>query len=723
MPIAIALLQLTGGPRLPLVTQSESAECGLACLAMIAGYHGLETDLAALRRRVPISTRGMTLLSILQAAERLGLSGRGLRLEPEALGGIRMPAILHWDMNHFVVLKSVRRGIAIVHDPALGARRMTLAELGRHFTGVALELTPTTAFTPGRETRRLRLGELVGRVDGMGRAVAMALLLSLVLQAFVLASPFYLQLAVDEAVLQGDGGLLAALATGFLLLTIIKLAADFIRARVLVAMGQVIGFQVVVNLFHHLVRLPVEWFARRHIGDLVSRFGATRPITELLSQGLVAAVVDGLMAILTLAMILLYSRSLAAIVLAALLVQVALRVAGYRMLRAREEAVIEADAREQTTFIETARAIQAIRLFGREPEREAVWQGRHAEVVNREAALGRAREGFRGARELVTGVELIIVVYVGALLAIAGDLTVGMLFAFMAYRQQFTDKTTALVDTAVRFRLLDLHLQRIAEIALTPREPGLDPALTAPVVAQPCHGGIALQGVVFRHAESEPDILAGVDLRVAPGEFVAITGPSGGGKTTLLKVMLGLLQPQAGRVLVDGFTLDAVRMAAFRAQAGVVMQDDALLTGSMAENITFFDPRPDLDRMRDCAASAGLDNEVMAMPMNYGTLVGDLGTALSGGQRQRLLLARALYRQPRILLMDEGTSHLDLAKEREVNAALAGLEMTRIVIAHRPETIAAADRVLELRHGLLRAAEPARGSLSLFGLSHAASAG
>ncbi|HEV7266182.1 MAG TPA: peptidase domain-containing ABC transporter [Falsiroseomonas sp.] len=704
MASALSLLQLGGGKRLPVITQAEAAECGLACLAMVAGYHGLETDLGTLRRRVPISAKGMTLHSVLVAAQRLGLTGRGLRLEPEALGQIRLPAILHWDMNHFVVLKSVRGGKATIHDPARGARRMTLAELGKHFTGVALELTPTNAFKRGREIRRLKLSELVGRVDGAGRAVAMALLLSMMLQVFVLASPFYMQLAVDQAVLQGDQGLLTALAIGFLLLTGIKLAADFIRARVLLALSQVIGFQAVVNLFHHLVRLPVEWFARRHIGDLVSRFNATKPITELLSQGLVAVLVDGLMAVLTLAMILLYSPTLAAIVLAALVLHVAVRIGGYRMLRAREEEVIEAEAREQTTFIETARAMQTIRLFGREADREALWQGRQADVVNREGALGRAREGFRGAKELVTGLETILVVYVGARLAIAGELTIGMLFAFMAYRQQFIDKTTALVDIAVRFRLLDLHLQRIADIAHAEREPGLEAEATAPLVTRPFAGRVELRGVTFRHAEAEPEVLSGVDLAVAPGEFLAITGPSGGGKTTLLKLMLGLLTPQSGQVLVDGRPLDAAGMAAFRAQAGVVMQDDALLAGSIAENITFFDPQPDLAWMRECAVLAGVDEEVMAMPMTYSTLVGDLGTALSGGQRQRLLLARALYRRPKILMMDEGTSHLDVAKEREVNAALAALDITRIVIAHRPETIAAADRVVVLRDGALHEA-------------------
>jgi ATP-binding cassette subfamily B protein RaxB len=431
----------------------------------------------------------------------------------------------------------------------------------------------------------------------------------------------------------------------------------------------------------------------------VSRFGATQPITDLVSRGLIAAVVDGVMAVLTLGVILLYSPRLAAVVIVALLLQVALRIGTFRSLRTREEEAIEAAAREQTTFIETARAMQSIRLFGAETAREALWQGRHADVVNRDAALGRAREDVRAGKELASGAEMVLVVLVGATLAMAGEMTIGMLFAFMAWRQQFLDKSLALVETVVAFRLLDLHLSRIAEIALAEPEPGIDAAL--PMVARPVTGAIALRGVSFRHGDYEPEILSDVDLTVAAGDFVALTGPSGAGKTTLLKLMVGLLTPTAGHVLIDTRPLDPMGMAAFRAQVGVVMQDDHLLAGSVAENITFFDTHPDLGWMRDCTRMAGLDDEVMAMPMTYGTLVGDLGQSLSGGQRQRLLLARALYRRPRILFMDEGTSHLDLPKEREVNAALERLDMTRIVIAHRPETIAAAGRVLRLHQGRL----------------------
>ena len=605
-----------------------------------------------------------------------------------------------------MVLKEVHGSRITLHDPAMGVRRCDLAELSQHFTGIALELTPTAAFEQKTEIRRLRLGELCGRVASFWTAMGQALVLSSILQIFVLASPFYMQLAVDEGVLQGDKGLLTALAAGFGLLTMIKLAADGLRAQVLNVLGNVVNFQCVVNLFHHFVRLPLSWFERRHIGDIVSRFGATRPITDLVAEGLVA--IDGLMAVLTLAMMIVYSPILAAIVAGGLVLAAAVRLGSFRAVRQREEETIHALAKEQTSFIETARAIQSVKLFGREIDRESLWQTRYADTVNRKAGLARMQTGLRIANDLIQGAGNILVIYLGARLCIAGDMTVGMLFAFMSYRQQFIDKTTSLIETGIKYRMLDLHLGCIADIALADREAGLD---HEPLVSHSVAGRVELRDISFRYADTEPEVVSGVNLTVEPGEFVAITGSSGGGKTTLLKIMVGLLRPGSGEVLVDDKPLGRVGIGIFRAQIGVVMQEDHLLSGSIADNITFFDPQIDVAWLRQCAAIAGIDAEIMAMPMNYNTLVGDLGTGLSGGQRQRLLLARALYRRPKILFMDEGTSHLDLTKEREVNIALRELQITRITIAHRPETIAAADRVLRLENGHVASGEVAEPTL------------
>lgn len=691
---------------LPVLLQSEATECGLACLAMVASHHGHDIDLGTLRRRFPVSLKGTTLRHLIDLAQRLKLTSRPLKLELESLKDLQVPCILHWDMSHFVVLKSVRRDRIVIHDPAVGERRYTLKEASRHFTGVALELTPTSDFERKRERARLPMSALWGRVTGVRRALLQTLVLTVLLQVFVLASPFYMQLVVDEAILRGDHGLLLGLAIGFGLLTIINVVATALRTLILANMGTALGFGMSANLFHHLIRLPMPWYEKRHVGDVISRFGSLDPIRQMLTEGIVAVLVDGAMALLTLAMIFVYSPPLAGIVLGVFLVYATFRAAAFPVLRRRSEEQIHASAAEDTTFIETVRAVQSVKLFGREADREGVWQNRFAEVLRRGLAVTRLNAGFAAFVGLLYGLENIAVVYIGAKTVIGGGMTVGMLYAFMSYKQQFLDKATNLLTKAVEWRMLDLHLDRLGDIATAEREGHGD---RIGLVEHRISGGIEVRGLSFRYADGEPDVLHDIDLAIRPGEFVAITGPSGCGKSTLMKVMLGLVPVTRGEIRVDGVPMGALGIDAFRAQIGVVMQDDHLLGGSIADNICFFDASPDLALMRASAMLAGIDAEIMAMPMNYNTLIGEMGAALSGGQRQRVLLARALYRRPRILFMDEGTSHLDVAKEREVNLALAQLRVTRVVIAHRPETIRAADRIVQLVDGrIVRELRPTR---------------
>ncbi len=692
------LINLSGRPRLPALRQTEVAECGLTCLAMVLCYHGREIDLNTLRRQFPISMKGVTLKELMEIASRLGLAGRALRLEPGHLGQLRLPAVLHWDLNHFVVLKSVSQRAVSIHDPARGSRRITTAELSSHMTGVALELTPTPRFERKREVEQVGLASLVGRVPGFARAIGQALALSAILQLFVLASPFYMQIAVDDAVVKGDRGLLSGLAIGFGLLTLINVGAGALRSVVSLNLGNVVGFQMVTALFHHLVQLPLPFFERRHIGDLISRFGATQPIKDLITDGLVTALVDGVMAIATLALMLVYNEALACVVIMAIVLYLALRLSLLGSLRRRTEEQIHERARQDSTFIETARAVQSIKLFGREAERESLWQNRYAGFVNAGLRLGRLRIGFKSANDLIFGLENVVTIFLGARLALEGTMTIGMLFAFVAYKQQFLDKASRLLEKVIDLRMLDLYLERLSDIALAERERGYDQPIQ---FMHPLEGEVELRGVSYRYADSEPYVFENVDLRVRPGEFVAITGSSGGGKTTLLKVLLGLFDPSSGEVLIDGYPIHALGLQTVRAQVGVVMQDDQLLSGSVLENITFFDPLTDHAWARRCAEMAGIHDDIMRMPMGYNTLIGEMGTGMSGGQRQRLLLARALHRKPRILLLDEGTSHLDPAREAEVNAAIEELAITRIIIAHRPQTIAAAKRVFLLQDGSL----------------------
>jgi ATP-binding cassette subfamily B protein RaxB len=681
---------------IPDIRQAEAAECGLACLAMIAAYYGQRTDLGALRRRYPVSLKGMTLAGLMDVTERMGLAGRPLRLEPASLPRLHLPAILHWDMTHFLVLKRVRAdGSMVVQDPARGERRLKTTEVSQHFTGVALEVTPAADFKPGGPVIRQKLWDLLGSTCGLLSPLAQTFFLSLILQAYVLAAPFYMQLAVDEAVVKDDRTLLGVLACGFGLAMLFNATAGVLRSRILVYLQSRFAFEIGTGLFRHLLRLPLAYFERRHVGDLVSRFGSIEPIRNLLAEGLLSALVDGAMAILTAGMVFLYSPRLGVVVLGALAVYALLRMAFYRMFRQRSLDLVHARARENSTFIETARAIQSIKIFNREGGRGTLWSGRYAEVMAANAKVEWLKACFKAINEVVFGCENLAVIYLGALEVVNSRMTIGMLFAFVAYKQQFIDKAVRLVEKGIELRMLDLHLQRVADITQADPEPETVRSIRRP----PPEGRIEARNLSFRYSAGEPFVFEHVNFAVEPGEYLAITGPSGGGKTTLLKVLLGLLEPTTGEVLIDGVPLATFGARAFREHAGVVMQDDQLLSGSIADNICFFDQTFDHAHMLQCCRLAGVHDEIARMPMGYDTLIGDMGSSLSGGQRQRILLARALYRRPQILFMDEGTSHLDTEVEAKVNHAVQTLGLTRVIIAHRPETIGSARRCLIMTNG------------------------
>jgi ATP-binding cassette subfamily B protein RaxB len=447
------------------------------------------------------------------------------------------------------------------------------------------------------------------------------------------------------------------------------------------------------RLFHHLIRLPISYFEKRHIGDILSRFISLEPIRNLLAEGLIVALIDGIMAAATLAMMLLYSIKLTLIVLGALVLYLLLRLALYRMLRDRTLGTIHAKANETSTFIESVRAIQSLKLFNREKERETQWLNRYVDYVSANVRLGRVQISFKTLNELLFGFESVLVIYIAARLALDNVISIGMIFAFVAYKQNFTEKSVQLVEKAIDLRLITLHLERLSDIALTPLERGHERPLS---YIRPIKGKIELRNVSFRYASTESLVIDNVNLTVEAGESVTIVGPSGGGKTTLMKIMLGLLEPTSGEVLIDDVPLSSIGVRAYREQIAAVMQEDGLLSGSVADNIAFFDSSFDQHKMIKCAEIAGIHDDLMAMPMTYNSLVGAMGSSLSSGQKQRVLLARAMYRQPKMLFLDEATAHLDVKMERQIYKNLGSLKITRVCIAHRPGVLAYADKIFSL---------------------------
>jgi ATP-binding cassette subfamily B protein RaxB len=679
-----------------VILQAEPAECGLACLAMVASHHGAAIPLRELRRRFALSLKGASLSRVIDIAGRLGLTGRALRLEVGELGQLLTPCILHWDLNHFVVLERAgSRGASII-DPATGRRRVTAEELSRRFTGVALELAPGTGFKAVERPDSVRLRQLVGPVSGLRRALAVVLALSLVLQVFVLLAPFFMQWIVDQVLVAADRDLLVVLGLAFTLSMLLQVGIAAMRGWAVVVLSTQLGLQWMANVFAHLVRLPLAYFEKRHLGDVVSRYGSVQVIQRVVTTGFVEVVIDGMMALATLSMMFLYSSRLALVTVAAAVLYLCIRLLAFHGLREGTEQQIVAAARQQGHLLETIRGMQSIKVARCEAFRQSGQLNLMGETVNREVWLARMGIGFSAASQLVFGIERIAVIWIGARLALDSVFSVGMLVAYLAYKDQFSQRVAALIDRGMEFRMLRLHGERLADIVLAEPEAEAGELAVAPAAA----AAIEVSGLGFRYAEGEPWVLRDCSFRIGPGESVAIVGASGCGKTTLAKLLLGLLPPEEGVIRIGDGT-HPPGIAGCRQAVAAVMQDDHLFAGSIADNIAFGEEDPDPDRIEQAARLAAVHDEIMAMPMGYHSLIGDMGTTLSGGQKQRVILARALCRQPRLLVLDEATSHLDVGREAEVSRAIRALDLTRIIIAHRPETIASADRVLRLCNGRL----------------------
>ena len=679
--------------RIDLHLQTEATECGLACMSMIASFHGFNTDLPALRRRFSPSLKGLTLVDLIRIGATLDLAGRAIRLEPEELHLLRLPCILHWDFRHFVVLERVHRDHVLLVDPALGERRMSLKELSLHFSGMALELVPTPAFQPRRDRQEISLRGLMGRASGVGHGLLKIFLLALALEVFTIVAPFYPEWVTDQAIATGDRHLLVVLAIGFGLVMLIRVATEAMRTWSVTTFSTLVNVQWLANVFRHLLNLPLDYFGKRHIGDIVSRFDSVNTIQQSLTVGFVESILDGLMSIGTFTIMLIYNARLSLISVLAVVLYAILRASVYGALRMSNQKQIVFAARGKSLLMESVRGIQSVRLFGKANDRLARWLNLVVSEKNCDLRTRRLQLVAGTGNHLIFGLEAVMVTYFGALAVIDGSFSLGMLFAFLSYRGQFTTRFTSLIDKIYELRILKLHAARLADIVLTVREP--EDIMRAPDRDE-FVPTLEVRKLSYGYSKGGPRTLDDFNLRIEEGEAVAIVGPSGCGKTTLLKLLAGLLVPHAGEVIAGGTPIRQLGLANYRSLIGVVMQEDRLFAGSIAENISFFDLTPDFAWISECAEMASIHADIRAMPMGYYTYIGDMGSALSAGQRQRIMLARALYRRPKLLLLDEATSHLDINNERAVNTAMRKLNITRIIVAHRPETIASADRVIEL---------------------------
>lgn len=689
----IKKLQFSLRRKVPQVLQAESMECGLACLAMICGYYGLNIDMLNLRHNFSISSHGTTLAGLLRISSAIGLKSRALSLDMDEINQLKLPCVMHWDMNHFVVLVRRKRNGWVIHDPAMGKRLVGLKEMSEHFTGVAVEFWPDSHFEKGELKTRVRLSQLVRNVDRLKGALIKIACLSVVVEAINLLLPVGMQLVTDHVIVANDRGLLTVIGCALLLFMLFRTFMSMLRAWITLVIETLVNIQWKNSFFDHLIKLPLAFFEKRQVGDIQSRFESLDIIRSTFTKDLVSGLMDAIMALGLLIMLIVYGGWLTWVVLGFTVCYAGLRLGTYGIYRRIAEEQIVKSARAGSHFMETLYGIGTIKALGLNPNRSSGWLNLNVDAANTGIRQTRFELLFSGINTFINTIDQVVILWVGALLVMDNAMTLGMFMAFSAYREQFSQRAGSLVDLVIKLRMLTLHNERISDIVFSEPEQENSPH-------RPFSPGtpvkLELKELSFQYDSLSPPVFTDLNMAINAGESIAIVGPSGKGKSTLMKVMCGLLTSDKGEVLVEGMSISKLGLNNYRDMIACVLQEDKLFSGSIADNISGFDHVPDREWIITCARYANIHHEIMKMSMGYETLVGELGTGLSGGQKQRLLIARALYRRPSILFMDEATSHLDLDNEAFINKSISELVITRVIIAHRPSTIASADRVFEI---------------------------
>ncbi len=679
--------------RVAMHFQSETNECGIACLAMISSYFGNALSLNDIRERYRIHGLGASVKDLIQAANKLKLSCRPLKLELNDIDKLKLPVILHWDLDHFVVLTKVSRGSFTIHDPAVGVRQYSLSELNFHFTGIALELSPRQDFVTEAPGPRLTLGQLFKPSRDFFTIAIQVFFLSVAIQLLGIASPVYLQLVIDQGISLQDHEFIILLAMLFLIITLAKSAVSYFRGIVLLQFSSQTGFQLARDTFSHLIRLPINFFEHREIGDIVSRFGSLETIKQMVTQEMITVVVDGLFSFVTLALLFIYSPLLAGIALIAISLFSLIRVLALKREKALRQEVLVAGASQQTSFIENVRTIATTKLYALETQRANDWLGDYTKLINSGYFLGKFQLSVGTVQSLLFGVDHIITILLGTGLVLNQTLTIGQLMSFIFLKQHFVSSVSAMVPKLAEIQLMRLELERLSDIALHKTDVvEIQPALVEPAV----RGGIKFDKLGFRYGENSPWIIYDISVDLTPGQSLGIWGHSGCGKSTLLKLLLGLQSPTLGEVSIDGIVLTQETWPSVRSKVAAVTHGETALTGSIAFNIHLGLDDFNEAKLRRACQLTGFESIVDSLPMGFSTPLTEAGALLSAGQLQRLLLTRALYHQPRILVLDEALSHLGDAAALEIIARIKSLNLTLVLVTHNPVLIERTDQQLLL---------------------------
>lgn len=680
--------------RIPYIQQLEVSDCGAACLAMILAFHGRNVSPEEIRRATRTSRHGVDAVAIVEAARAYGLDARGVSVDLDGLKYLERGSILHWEFKHFVVLDRVVSGGVEVLDPASGRIRVPMDRFSKSFTGVAIELRPNARFqraASGGKGHWRYLRPIVSQT----RLLSKVSVTSLLIQLFALATPILTAVIVDRVVPTGDRNLLMVVGLGLAAMVGFHLLSTFVRAHLLLALRAHLDLSLTKGFIGHLVRLPYSFFLQRSTGDLMARLNSHITVREILTTGAVSAVLDGGLVSIYLLLIFAQSLSMGTVILVLAGLQIAIPFATHRPIGRLMAENLQAQARSQGYLAQVVSGIETLKSVGAEARAVSQWSDLFVDEINSTLARGRLSALVESLTTALRVASPLVVLGVGTLGVMNGNLTLGTMLALSALATGFLTPLSNLVITYLQIQLLGGYMERINDVLDAPAEQSPEEVEPAGAVS----GRITLEDVSFRYDERGADVVDEVSLRIEEGQTIAIVGKSGSGKSTLAHLIVGLYTPTGGSVLYDGRDVKKLEAASLRGQLGIVPQNSYLFGTSIRANISLTKPDATQKDIERAARLALIHDDIVAMPMGYDTVLSDAGASLAGGQRQRIALARALIHDPAILVLDEATSSLDAVTEAGIYANLERLSCTRIVIAHRISTVARADLIVVMEDG------------------------
>ncbi len=687
----------------PTVMQMEAVECGAASLAKILGYYGKWVPLEELRLKCGVTRDGSKASNVLKAARTYGMTARGFKKEPEELRAMPLPMIVFWNFNHFLVVEGFRNGKVYLNDPAAGPRVVSDDEFDQSFTGVVLTFEAGPEFRKGGQ-RQSVMAALKRRFVGLNDAIAYLVIVGIALVVPGLVIPVFSSVFIDKFLVSGMEHWLKPLLMGMVITALLRMALTWLESYYLLRVRTQIALASSSKFFWHVLRLPVEFYTQRSPGEISSRVSINDKVAGMLSGDLARAVLAVIQAVFFAALMFFYDVTLTLISIAVVSINVVVMQSIAQKTKDASQKLAIDGGKVMGASMNGLMVMETIKSSGGEASFFSKWAGYQAKYVNSEQAVARVGLVMGSMPALLTTLNSMLLMGVGGMRVIDGHLTIGMLVAFMSLAASFTGPVQSLVGLGKKMLEVQGDMNRLDDVMLYPEDPWLAQArlsrdMEGGSLAPKLEGRVELSNISFGYNRADFPLVENFNLVLNPGERVAIVGPSGCGKSTISRLVMGLYKAWEGSITFDGKPREAYGRYEFSNSVALVDQDIVLFEGSVRDNITMWDKSISDQDVTQAAKDACIHDVILARPGGYESSIEEGGVNMSGGQRQRLEIARALATNPRILVMDEGTSALDAATEQQIDENLRRRGCACIIIAHRLSTIRDADEIVVLSHG------------------------